>query len=92
MKPKKYLAETSKGLIHEFNEFLKEKGISNLEMPFIITKLQFALDEDRSYNFTESNNEKVCIEWDSKLVERTNPKTGKKYWQLVERCVRYEEE
>lgn len=94
MKHKIYLADASKGLIQEFNEFLRTKGISTEKMPFIVKKVQFALDEYVPDGITGvgSNAAKKCVKWDSKLVERTDPNTGKKYWQLVEWCVKYEDE
>lgn len=94
MKHKKYLAEASKGLTQEFNYFLKAKGISTEEMPFIIKKVQFALDDTFPVGIgdTTVNAVRKCLKWDSKLVERTDPTTGKKYWQLVEMCVQYEGE
>lgn len=94
MKHKKFLAEASKGLFQEFNEFIKTKGISTQEMPFIIKKVQFEIDDDQLNDIVEPtlNVGKRCVKWDSKLVERTDPTTGKKYWQLIEWCVQYENE
>ena len=94
MKHKKYLAEASKGLINEFNEFLKTKGISTQEMSFVVKKVQFALDDNTTDGIAEVglNVGRKCVKWDSKLVERTDPTTGKKYWQLVESCLQYEGE
>lgn len=94
MKHKEYLAEASKGLIQEFNEFLKTKGISTNEMPFIVKKVQFALDDNLPDHIANAglNVSRRCVKWDSKLVERKDPTTGKKYWQLVEWCLQYEVE
>ena len=88
MKPKDYLANQSKGLIEEFNQILKNHGITTKEMPFFISKVQFGLQENLSRGI---NAEKKCVEWDSKLVERTNPVTRKKYWLLERYCVKYED-
>lgn len=88
---KKHLAETTKGLIQEFNEFLKVKKISNNEMPFIVKKVQFVLDDNINENFSLVPTKK-CVKWDSKVVERTDPTSGKKYWHLVEWCVEYKNE
>ncbi len=89
MTHKKYLAEASKGLIQELNEFLKTKGISNQEKPFIIKKLQVELD-DNAPNKIVNSKHRNCLKWDSRWVERTDPTTKKKYWQLEKYCVQFE--
>jgi hypothetical protein len=94
MTHKKHLTEGSKGLTQDLNKLLIEKGISTTEMPFTIKKIQFELNEYSSsdnINFNLAENKK-CVKWDSKLVERTDKKTKKKYWQLIEWCVQYEGE
>ena len=94
MTHKKHLTAASKGLAQEFNKLLIEKGISTTEMPFTIKKIQFELNEYSFSNNTDFSlvEAKKCVKWDSKLVERTDPKSKKKYWQLVEWCVQYEDE
>ena len=84
MKHKDHLAKTSKGLIKKFNQTLKKRGIATKEMPFFIKKVQFGLQEAPS-----GPTERKCIQWDSKLVQRTNPTTGEKYWQLEDYCVKF---
>jgi hypothetical protein len=93
MKSKDYLVEKSKGLLQELNQFLEMKGIATKEMPFFIRKVQFGLKESLSHTANKKGikKERKCVQWDSRLVERTNPATGEKYWLLEEWCIRYED-
>jgi hypothetical protein len=95
MNPKEYLSESSGNLLEKLNSYLTEIGIADQEHPFYIKKIQLGLGGQAASGFapTRMNNvERKCVEWDSKLVERTHPVTKEKYWELVQWCKRYEDE
>ena len=99
MSIKKHIAANSDGLFAIINQILREKGISTNEFPLSVNKLSLKLPKTEDADIANIANiaadnltERRCVEFKTKLIKMKDPHTGHTIVQMIEECVKWEDD